>query len=315
VRDDQLRLIFTCCHPALAPQARVALALRVLCGLEVAQIAAVMLTGEAAMAKRLTRTRQKIARARIPYRVPGENELPQRLSAVCGVIHSLYTVGHGSDAEVCREAVRLARLLCELMPGRPMPAAVLSLLLLTEARRPSRTSADGEVVTLDRQDRSLWDACLVAEGLHLLDSSLRHTGGVADPYQLQAAIAAVHASAPSYADTDWPEIVRLYDLLVDVAPSDPARLARAVAIAEADGAQAGLAATDGLSPGSHWHAVRAELLARLGRYPEAIAEIDRSLQHPGVTDSEHRHRVGQRAQWLTRQGCSGTPPGIGADGS
>ena len=222
VRDDQLRLIFTCCHPALAPQVRVALALRTLCGLSTAQVAAVLLTAEPAMAKRLTRARGKIAAARIPYRVPAD-------AAVCGVVHALYTAGHAPltgeaavDVDACVEALRLARLLHELLPGEAMPAAVLALLLLTQARRPARVDAAGEVVLLADQDRSRWDAAAIAEGCGLLDASLRRTGGVADPYQLQAAIAAEHARAPSYAATAWAEIVRLYDLLLGVAPTPAA---------------------------------------------------------------------------------------------
>lgn len=298
VRDDQLRLIFTCCHPALAPQARVALALKAMCGLSTAQVAAVMLTGESAMAKRLTRTKEKIAKAKIPYRVPETADLPARLVAVCGVVHALYTSGHATfDIDPCAEAVRLGRLLCELLPDEPMPAAVLALLLLTEARRPSRVDSSGSIVSLAEQDRAAWDASLIAEGLALLENSLRRTEGVADPYQLQAAIAAEHARAASYVDTDWVEIVRLYDLLVEVAPSPAASLARAVAVAEAVGAQAGLAALEGIDPDPRWHAVRAELLARLGRFADAVAAVDASLQGGEITPQERAHRERQRACW------------------
>jgi predicted RNA polymerase sigma factor len=297
VRDDQLRLIFTCCHPAIAPEARVSLALKALCGLSTAQVAAVMLTGEAAMAKRLTRTKAKIAVAKIPYRVPGAAELPARLGAVCGVIHALYTSGHATfDVDPCAEAVRLARLLGDLLPDEPMPAAVLALLLLTEARRPSRVDSVGEVVPLAEQDRSAWHTALIVEGLALLEKSLRRTDGVADPYQLQAAIAAEHARAPSYVDTDWPEIVRLYDLLTRVAPSPAAALARAVAVAEASGPGAGLAAIEGIAPDPRWHAIRAELLARLGRFPDAVAAADESLRGD-ITAQERAHRERQRARW------------------
>ena len=216
VHDDLLRLIFTCCHSALSPPTRVALALRTLCGLSPAQIAGVLLTTEAATTKRLTRARQKIAAARIPYRVPAEAELADRLPTVCGVIHSLYTAGHAPvdgraayDVDACAEAVRLAELLHDLLPDQPMPASVLALLLLTEARRPSRLDEHGDVVTLDQQNRGRWDAAAIARGIALLNDSLRCSHGQADAYQLQAAIAAEHARAASYDDTDWTEILRL----------------------------------------------------------------------------------------------------------
>lgn len=306
VRDDQLRLIFTCCHPALAPDARVALALRTLCGLTTVQIAAVLLTSEAAMAKRLTRTRQKIITAGIPYRVPADTELPGRLAAVCGVIHALYTAGHaplGGDAvfdiDVCAEALRLGRLLHKLLPDEPMPAAVLALMLLTEARRAGRVDAVGEAVLLADQDRSRWDAGRIADGCALLDASLRRTGGIADPYQLQAAIAAVHARATSYAQTDWTDIVRLYDLLLTVAPSAAAALSRAVALAEAAGADAGLTALETIPPSVRWHAVRGEMLARQGRYAEAAEAATASL-HGEMTAAERRYRERRRATWAAR---------------
>jgi RNA polymerase sigma factor (sigma-70 family) len=303
LRDDMLRLIFTCCHPALAPESRVALALRTLCQLSVPQMAAVMLTSEAAATKRLTRARQKIATAHIPYRVPPDAELPSRLAAVCGVVHALYTSGHapliGSsvlDVDACREGVRLARLLHELLPDEPMPMAVLALILLTEARRFARSDAAGEVVLLADQDRALWDRAVIAEGLQLLNESLRRTHAIADPYQLQAAIAYEHARAPSYAATDWAEIVRLYDLLLAVAPSGPAALSRAVAIAERDGAEAGLAALRGLATEPRVEAVRSELLARAGRFAEAVVAVDASLVGD-VTEPERRYRERQRSEW------------------
>ncbi|MFL6140299.1 MAG: RNA polymerase sigma factor [Labedaea sp.] len=320
VRDDQLRLIFTCCHPALSLDARVALALRTLCGLSTAAVAEVLLSSEAAIAKRLTRTRQKIATARIPYRVPAATELPARLGAVCAVVHALYTTGHAPragpavlDLDVCAEAVRLARLLRDLMPDEPTVAGLLALLLLTEARRPARTDAGGEVVPLAAQDRSRWDAALIAEGFALLADSLRKTDGLADVYQLQAAIAAEHARTPSYSATDWAELVRLYDLLLGVAPGPAAALARAVAVAEASGAAAGLAALDAVPPSQRWHAVRAELLAREGRHPEAVAALDVSLAGD-VTAPERRFREGLRRQWVDRTEAAGQdlpdgPPG------
>jgi RNA polymerase sigma-70 factor (ECF subfamily) len=301
--DDMLRLIFTCCHPSLAPEARLALALRTLCQLSTAQVAAVMLTSEPAMIKRLTRTRQKIALAGIPYRIPADAELPERLIPVCGVVHALYTAGHspssGPDAvsvDLCLEGMRLARLLHDLLPDEPMPAAVLALILLTEARRPARLPDAGEVVVLGDQDRTVWDRAAIAEGDALLEFSLRRTGGVADPYQLQAAIAAEHDRAPSYEETNWNEIVRLYDLLLSVAPSPPAALSRAVAVAERDGPAAGLAALAGQSANQRWHAVRSELLARQGRYADAVEAATESLIGE-VTEPERRFREGRRALW------------------
>jgi RNA polymerase sigma-70 factor, ECF subfamily len=266
-------------------------------------VAAVMLTSEAAVAKRLTRARQKIATARIPYRVPSDAELPDRLAAVCGVIHALYTSGHAPvggnvlmNIDICSEGLRLARLLRELLPDEPMPAAVLALILFTEARRPARTDAAGEVVLLADQDRGLWDGALIADGLQLLDESLRRTQAIADPYQLQAAIAAEHAKASSYAATDWVEIVRLYDLLLAVAPSGPAALSRVVAIAERDGAEAGLGALHGLTSEPRLEAVRSELLARTGRYVEAVDAVNASLIGE-VTEPERRYRERKRSEW------------------
>jgi RNA polymerase sigma-70 factor (ECF subfamily) len=303
VRDDQLRLIFTCCHPALALDAQVPLALRTLCGLSPAQIATVLLGSEAAIAKRLTRTRAKIAKAAIPYRVPRDDELPERLAGVCAVLHALYTEAHTassgttvSDVDGCAEAVRLARLVHDLLPDEPMPMAVLALVLLSEARRPARTDAGGEVVVLADQDRSHWDAALIADGLRLLDDSLRRTGAVADPYQLQAAIAAEHARATSYAQTDWAEIVRLYDLLLSVRSSSAAALARVVAVAEADGTDAGLRALDVLTPDTRWYAVRGELLARAGRWDEAVAATRASLAGD-VNAPERRYRERRIQEW------------------
>ncbi len=297
VADDMLRLIFTCCHPSLSPPTRIALALRTLCGLTPAQIGDVLLTTEAAAAKRLTRARQKIAAARIPYRVPAAAELPDRLPAVCGVIHSLYTTGHADhDVDTCAEALRLAELLHGLLPDQPMPAAVLALLLLTDARRPARLDPDGDVITLDRQDRTRWNTCAIGRGVELLNDSLRRTDGQADAYQLQAAIAAEHARAPSYPATDWAEILRLYELLVSVAPSEAAALGHAVAAAEAHGTAAGLALLAGLPPSPRLHAVRAELLAREHRYTEAAAELAESLHGP-APDREREYRRRRRAEF------------------
>jgi RNA polymerase sigma-70 factor, ECF subfamily len=306
VRDDQLRLIFTCCHPALATQARVALALRTLCGLSTGQIAAVLLTTESAMAKRLTRTRQKIAAAHIPYRIPAPAELPNRLTAVCGVIHALYTAGHAPltgatvvNVDVCAEAIRLGRLVVDLLPDESQPAALLALLLLTDARSPARADDAGDVVLLADQDRSRWDHEQIVEGCALLDSSLRRTSGIADSYQLQAAIAAEHARASTYTGTDWQEIVRLYDLLLSVAPNAAVLLNRAVAVAEAHGAAAGLAALANVTPSSRWHAVRGELLAREGHYAEAVEATTAALDGE-LTAPERRYRERRIAEWTTR---------------
>lgn len=304
VKDDLLRLIFTCCHPTLSPPTRVALALRTLCGLSPAQIASVLLSTEAATTKRLTRARQKIAAAHIPYRVPAEDELDGRLPAVCAVIHSLYTAGHAPvdgaaayDVDACAEAIRLGELLCELLPDKPMPAAVLALLLLTEARRAARLDEHGGVVTLERQDRTRWNAPAITRGIALLNDSLHRSKGVADAYQLQAAIAAEHARASSYEGTDWAEILRLYDLLVSVAPSDAAGLGRAVAATEASDAATGLALLAELPPSPRWHAVRAELLAREGRYSEAAGALTHSLDGT-ATQPEQAHRERRREEFL-----------------
>jgi RNA polymerase sigma-70 factor (ECF subfamily) len=309
VHDDRLRLIFTCCHPSLALDAQVTLALRTLCGLSPAQIAAVMLTSESAVAKRLTRTRAKIARAGIPYRVPDDDELPARLASVCAVLHASYTIAHSAvggerltDVDGRREALRLARLVHELLPDEPSPMAVLALLLLTESRCAARVDDAGEPVLLADQDRTSWDTAAIDEGLILMDTSLRRTGAVADPYQLQAAIAAEHARAACYQATDWQEIVRLYDLLLTVQPSAPAALARAVAIAESDGAAAGLDALADLdfdrdqNHDQRWHAVRGELLAREGRYAEAVAATQESITDE-VSAPERRHRARRIVAW------------------
>ncbi|GAA1570966.1 MULTISPECIES: RNA polymerase sigma factor [Kribbella] len=300
VEDDLLRLIFTCCHPALSPPTRVALALRTLCGLTPAQIAAVLLTTEVAATKRLVRARQKIAAARIPYRVPSDAELPERLPAVCAVVHSLYTAGHAPaegeaayDVDLCTEAIRLAELLHSLLRDQPTPTAVLALLLLTEARRPARVD-DGQVVTLDLQNRSRWDQALIARGIGLLNESLERSERQADAYQLQAAIAAEHARVPSYNATDWHEIVRLYDLLVAVSPSPAAELARVVAIAETGDLDTAFALLDGIPPSSRQHAVRGELLARRAQYAEAADEMQAAVDTAPPTHPERAHRERRR---------------------
>jgi len=223
---------------------------------------------------------------------------------VCGVIHSLYTAGHAPvdglaayDVDVCTEAIRLAELLHNLLPDQQMPASVLALLLLPEARRPARLDEQGEVVTLELQDRGRWDAAAIARGITLLNDSLQRSDGLADAYQLQAAIAAEHARAPSYAETDWTEILRLYDLLVSIAPSTAASLGRVVAAAEALDPAAGLALLADLPPSPRWHAVRAELLAREGRYAEAAQALTESLAGP-ATHPERHHRECRRTTFL-----------------
>lgn len=294
VGDDVLRLLFTCCHPSLGLESQVALALRTLGGLPVADVARVLLTSEAAMAKRLVRIRQKVARARIPYRIPEGPELPARLAGVCAVVHLVYTAGHHGGDEVvrvdlCEESVRLARLLVELLP-EPTTEALLALLLLTEARRPARVDDDGELVPLHRQDRSRWDRAAVEEGVARLNRSLQATAGVADPFQLQAVIAAEHSRAPSHAETDWPEVVRLYGILAEVHPNPVVALNAAVAAAEVEGPAAALLRLETIEPEarSHlWDVARAEMLQRLGRSEEAVVAF-RSGAERAPSDAERR---------------------------
>ena len=311
VDDDLLRLVFTCAHPSLAPEARLALTLKTLGQLSVAEVAEALLTTETAMARRLTRTRNKITVARIAYRTPTDAELPERLTTVCSVVLAMYTAGHaprGGEVvvatDLCLEAVRLGRQLVRLMPDEADPAAVLALLLLTEARRPARVDAVGDPVLLADQDRTRWDVGLVEEAAALLDASLRRSDGIADPFQLQAAIALEHDRATSYAATDWAEVVRLYDLLLSVAPSDPAALARGVAVAERDGPEAGLRAVADLPGTVRVRGVRSELLARCGRYAEALVELE---PQPGdvLTAPEERFRQARRRAWAAQARSGG----------
>ncbi|MGH3302959.1 MAG: RNA polymerase sigma factor [Streptosporangiaceae bacterium] len=288
VTDDRLRLIFTCCHPALTLEARVALTLRTLAGLTTAEIARAFLVPEATMAKRLTRAKHKIRDAAIPYRVPPAHLLPERTSGVLAVLYLLFNEGYSASAgaevrrgDLTAEAIRLARLLVVLMPDEPEAAGLLALMLLQDARRAARLDDDGELVTLEDQDRSRWDAGQITAGLGLLDGALRR--GPAGPYRLQAAIAACHARAAAAADTDWAQIATLYGELRRLVPSAVVELNRAVAVAMAHGPAAGLDLVDDLAAGgiltSYYllPATRAELLRRLDRRAEAAASYRAAL--------------------------------------
>ncbi|HEY3190450.1 MAG TPA: sigma-70 family RNA polymerase sigma factor [Solirubrobacteraceae bacterium] len=274
VRDDRLRLIFTCCHPSLAPAAQVALTLRLLGGLTTAEIARAFLVAEPTMAQRLVRAKGKIRDARIPYRVPDEADLPDRLRAVLAVVYLIFNEGNLGRAELSAEAIRLGRLLAELMPDEPEVIGLLALMLLSESRRGARTTPGGELVLLADQDRGRWDRALVEEGQDLVRACLRRNQP--GPYQVQAAIQAVHSDPP----TDWSQVLALYDQLMALAPTPVVALNRAVAVAEVDGPQAALDVVDRLGlDGYHvLHAVRADLLRRLGRDAEAALAYEAAIE-------------------------------------
>ncbi|MFG3712539.1 RNA polymerase sigma factor [Micromonospora sp. NPDC047730] len=297
IDDDRLRLIFTCCHPALAMEARVALTLRMVGGLTVSEISRAFLVAESAMGQRITRAKAKIKAARIPYRVPSADDLPARVSGVLAVLFLVFNEGYlasGPDTDPVRhdltaEAIRLARLIRALLPDDGEVAGLLALMLLTEARRPARISAGGELVALDEQDRGAWDAELIAEGHWLVRERLAAAAAGVAPgrYQILAAINAVHTSARDICDTDWSQVLALYDQLVRLDPSPIIALNRAVAVAELDGPEVALAIVDRLAEalvGYHaYHATRADLLRRLGRSQQSRAAYDKAIDLAGNT--------------------------------
>ncbi len=311
VPDDRLRLMFTCCHPALAFESQVALALRTLAGLTTAEIARAFLVPEQTMAKRLVRAKQKIRNAGIPYRVPPAHLLSERTTAVLGVLYLLFNEGYtasvGADLirqGLCGEAIRLARLVAALMPDEPEVAGLLALLLLHDARRATRVDQAGDLITLEEQDRTRWDTAEIAAGVDLLERTLRRSRP--GPYQVQAAIAACHATATTAAGTDWPQIAALYGQLAQFVPSPVVELNRAVAVAMADGPAAGLALVEKLAAGDElagYHllpATRADLLRRLGRATEA-ADAYREARDLAGTETERRY-LARRLAELSRAG-------------
>ena len=301
VEDDRLRLVFTCCHPALSPDAQIALTLREVCGLTTEEIARAFLTPAPTLAQRIVRAKNKIRDARIPYQVPQRSELPERLDAVLRVIYLVFNEGYAASSgtsvvrhDLASEAIRLGRLLVQLLP-EPEAMGLLALMLLHESRRAARMSADGDIILLEDQDRDLWDRAQIAEGVQLVERALRSRR--VGPYALQAAIAALHAEAPAPADTDWGEVVGLYDVLMRVEPSPVVELNRAVAVAMRDGPAAGLALIDALIDRGELkdyrllHAARADLSRRLGRKDEARTAYERALS---LTRQEPERRFIQR---------------------
>ncbi|MGI5518251.1 RNA polymerase sigma factor [Streptomyces sp. CA-106131] len=320
VPDERLRLIFTCCHPALAQEAQLALTLRLVCGLPTPDVARALLVSQQTMAARITRAKKKISAARIPYRVPRPAELPDRLTAVLGVIHLLFTAGHTAPSgpalmrtDLADRALHLARALRDLMPDEPEVRGLLALLLVTDARRATRTGADGRLLRLEEQDRSVWDRAALAQAHELIVAGLR--GGRAGRYLLQAAIASLYAKAPTYEETDWPQIVALYDRLLSLWPSPVVALNRTVPVSMAHGPAIALAQVEALeqdgalSRYQYLPAIKADLLQRLGRTDQAAAAYREALELTG-NEAERAFLAARltHQQTTPRKGSSLTPP-------